>query len=100
MNRELLAAALGKGVEIAARLDLPAARRILSDNDAVVGDLFVGASGQITEVPVEPRRAFARWRIEAIQELVDEKGPCVELSVQSNDGTNELALTMHIRDPL
>lgn len=100
MNRELLAAALGKGVEMAARLELSDARRMLSNNDAVVGDLFVDASGRITESPVEPRRGFARWRIEAIQELVDEKGPYVELYVHSNDGTTELGLNMYVRDSL
>jgi hypothetical protein len=100
MNRELLAAALGRGVERAARMDLSDARRILSNSDAVVGDVFVDDSGRITEAPAEPRRGFARWRIEAIQELADEKGPCVELYVHSNDGTNEMGLTMHIRDTL
>src|SRR5688572_12161958 len=98
MNRELMAAALGKGVERAARLLLSDARKMLSPDSALAGDLFVDANGRVTESPVKPISEFARWRIEAIQELTDEKGPCVELYIFSHDGKSELGVTMRVRD--
>jgi hypothetical protein len=73
---------------------------MLTSNDAIVGDLFVDAQDRITSTPVNPRRGFSRWRIEAIQELEDEKGPCVELSVHSSDGVHTMGLNMYVRESL
>lgn len=75
------------------------AKLLLEKDDSIVGDLFMNRRGEVVpDQTGDSTSDFVRWRIEPIQTLEDEVGPCVELHVFASDGTYETGTYVYARD--
>ncbi len=89
MNIQLLAKALGRGVEHAALLQFDQWQKLLASHESI----------RETVVSEQHKEEFAVFEALPIQELVDDEKSLIEVRVVASDGDNELVVYFYSSEP-